>query len=60
VTTTVSPDDLFAIQPLLTDEKRQIRDTVRGLVQRDIRLHIDSWYSAVNCRCVTWPAGWGC
>ena len=42
--TTVTPDELFAIDSLLTGEEREIRDSVRGLVQRIIAPHIASWY----------------
>src|SRR5215208_2013329 len=42
--TTVTPDELFAIDSLLTGEEREIRDSVRGLVQRVIAPHIASWY----------------
>jgi glutaryl-CoA dehydrogenase len=42
--TTVTPDELFAIDSLLTGEEREIRDSVRGLVQRVIAPHIATWY----------------
>jgi glutaryl-CoA dehydrogenase len=42
--TTVTPDELFAIDSLLTGEEREIRDSVRGLVQRIIAPHIATWY----------------
>jgi len=45
MTATVSPDDLFAIDSLLSEEEKQIRDTVRDLVQREIRPHIGGWYA---------------
>jgi glutaryl-CoA dehydrogenase len=42
--TTVTPDELFAIDSLLTGEEKEIRDSVRGLVQRIIAPHIATWY----------------
>ena len=42
--TTVTPDQLFAIDSLLTGEEREIGESVRGLVQRVIAPHIASWY----------------
>jgi glutaryl-CoA dehydrogenase len=42
--TTVTPDELFAIDSLLTGEEREIRDSVRGLVQRTVAPHIAGWY----------------
>jgi glutaryl-CoA dehydrogenase len=42
--TTVTPDELFAIDSLVTGEEREIRDSVRGLVQRTVAPHIASWY----------------
>jgi len=42
--TTVTPDELFAIDSLLTGEEREIRDSVRGLVQRTVTPHIAGWY----------------
>jgi glutaryl-CoA dehydrogenase len=42
--TTVTPDELFAIDSLLTGEEKEIRDSVRGLVQRIIAPHIAAWY----------------
>ena len=45
MTATVSPDDLFAIDSLLSEEEKQIRDTVRDLVQREISPHIGGWYA---------------
>jgi glutaryl-CoA dehydrogenase len=44
IKTTVTPDELFAIDSLLTGEEREIRDSVRGLVQRSIAPHIATWY----------------
>jgi glutaryl-CoA dehydrogenase len=41
---TVAPDELFAIDSLLTGEEKEIRDSVRGLVQRRIVPHIADWY----------------
>jgi glutaryl-CoA dehydrogenase len=41
---TVAPDELFAIDSLLTGEEKEIRDSVRSLVQRRIAPHIASWY----------------
>lgn len=42
--TIVTPDEMFAIDSLLTGEEREIRDSVRGLVQRIIAPHIADWY----------------
>ena len=53
--TTVTPDELFAIDSLLTGEEREIRDSVRGLVQRVIAPHIPAGTNAANCRCATSP-----
>jgi glutaryl-CoA dehydrogenase len=43
----VPPDpvmSLMDIDPLLSDEERQICDVVRGLVDRRVRPHIAEWY----------------
>jgi len=42
--TTVTPDELFSIDSVLTGEEKEIRDSVRGLVQRIIAPHIAGWY----------------
>ncbi|AKS36694.1 acyl-CoA dehydrogenase family protein [Mycolicibacterium goodii] len=39
-----SADDLIGINALLSAEEREIRDTVRSLVQRRIVPHVASWY----------------
>lgn len=41
-----SPDDLFAVDSLLTDEEREIRDTVRRMMQRHVLPDIAQWYQA--------------
>jgi glutaryl-CoA dehydrogenase len=38
------PFDLYAIDGLLTDEERAIRDTVRDFGQRELRPHIARWF----------------
>ncbi|KUI26944.1 acyl-CoA dehydrogenase family protein [Mycobacterium sp. GA-2829] len=40
----MSPDALVGIDALLSDEERQIRDTVRALVKRRISPEIATWY----------------
>ncbi|MFS0896010.1 acyl-CoA dehydrogenase family protein [Mycolicibacterium litorale] len=40
----MSPDTLIGIDALLSDEERQIRDTVRALVKRRIAPEIAAWY----------------
>ncbi|TFV56469.1 acyl-CoA dehydrogenase [Mycobacterium sp. PS03-16] len=40
----LSPDTLFGLDPLLSDEERQIRDTVRSAVKRRIAPEIATWY----------------
>ena len=42
--TTVTPDVLLRVDSLLDDEERQIRDTVRALVQRASPRDIATWY----------------
>lgn len=44
VTEPMSPDALVGIDTLLSDEERQIRDTVRTLVKRRIAPEIATWY----------------
>ncbi|BCI52644.1 glutaryl-CoA dehydrogenase [Mycolicibacterium litorale] len=44
VTEPMSPDTLIGIDALLSDEERQIRDTVRALVKRRIAPEIAAWY----------------
>ena len=38
------PDELFAIDTLLSEEERQIRDVVRSFVDAEIRPHIATWF----------------
>jgi glutaryl-CoA dehydrogenase len=38
------PFDLFAIDGLLTDEEREIRDTVRTMGERELRPHVARWF----------------
>jgi glutaryl-CoA dehydrogenase len=40
----VSPDALFMIDDLLSEEEKSIRDSVRALVTRSITPHIAQWY----------------
>jgi glutaryl-CoA dehydrogenase len=42
----MSPDALVGIDALLSDEERQIRDTVRALVKRRIAPGVAGWYEA--------------
>lgn len=42
----MSPDALVGIDALLSDEERQIRDTVRSLVKRRIAPEVAGWYEA--------------
>jgi len=41
-----TPLELFAIDHLLADEDRAIRDTVRQYVDRSVRPHIGEWYES--------------
>ncbi|MFI1566893.1 acyl-CoA dehydrogenase family protein [Streptomyces sp. NPDC020490] len=43
-TSPVHPFDLFAIDTLLSDEERDIRDTVRAMGERDLRPHVAEWF----------------
>jgi glutaryl-CoA dehydrogenase len=47
-TTPTSPMDLFAIDSLLDDEERAIRDTVRQYCDDKIRPHIADWFEDAN------------
>ncbi|MGH4030101.1 acyl-CoA dehydrogenase family protein [Actinomycetota bacterium Odt1-20B] len=40
----VHPFDLLAIDGLLSDEERQIRDTVRTMGERELRPHVADWF----------------
>ncbi|MFE0102018.1 acyl-CoA dehydrogenase family protein [Streptomyces sp. NPDC059009] len=42
----VHPFDLLAIDGLLSDEERQIRDTVRTMGERELRPHVAEWFEA--------------
>ncbi|WP_433440486.1 acyl-CoA dehydrogenase family protein [Nonomuraea sp. CA-141351] len=42
----VTPTALFAIDTLLTDEEREIRNTVRRVCDREIRPHVAAWFEA--------------
>jgi len=46
LTEPMSPDALVGIDALLSDEERQIRDTVRSLVKRRIAPEVAGWYEA--------------
>ncbi|MGY2060822.1 acyl-CoA dehydrogenase family protein, partial [Nocardia gipuzkoensis] len=39
-----SVDELFAIDSLLTDTERQIRDTVRAFGEQRLRPHVAEWF----------------
>lgn len=41
---TTSPSELFAIDSLLTEEERSIRDVVRTFVDREIKPNISGWF----------------
>ena len=41
-----SADDLIGVNAMLSAEEREIRDTVRSVVQRRISPHIASWYES--------------
>ncbi|MER6630898.1 acyl-CoA dehydrogenase family protein [Streptomyces sp. NPDC000987] len=43
-TSPVHPFDLFAIDTLLSDEERDIRDTVRAMGERELRPHVAEWF----------------
>ena len=45
---TSSPFDLFAIDSLLDDEERAIRDTVRRYCDDKVRPHIADWFEAAD------------
>ncbi|MFB7449036.1 acyl-CoA dehydrogenase family protein [Streptomyces sp. NPDC056194] len=42
--TPVHPFDLLAIDGLLTDEERDIRNTVRAVADRELRPHVAGWF----------------
>ncbi|ODR19166.1 acyl-CoA dehydrogenase family protein [Mycolicibacterium porcinum] len=42
----VGADAMFGVNALLSAEEREIRDTVRSVVQRSISPHIASWYES--------------
>ncbi|WP_174557152.1 acyl-CoA dehydrogenase family protein [Nocardia jejuensis] len=42
----VTVDELFAIESLLTDEERAIRDTVRAFAADRLRPHVSEWFEA--------------
>ena len=41
-----SPFELFAIDHLLTEEDRAIRDTVRAYVEKSVKPHVADWYES--------------
>ena len=41
----MSPSDLFALDFLLSDEERAMRDVVRSYVDNEVRPHIRTWFS---------------
>lgn len=41
-----TPFELFAIDHLLSEEDRAIRDTVRAYVEKSVRPHLAEWYEA--------------
>ncbi|MEU7294908.1 acyl-CoA dehydrogenase family protein [Streptomyces exfoliatus] len=42
--TPLHPFELLAIDGLLTDEEREIRDTVRAVADRELRPHVAGWF----------------
>ncbi|MFI1719104.1 acyl-CoA dehydrogenase family protein [Streptomyces litmocidini] len=42
--TPVHPFDLLAVDGLLTDEEREIRNTVRAMADRELRPHVAGWF----------------
>ncbi|MDF3341632.1 acyl-CoA dehydrogenase family protein [Mycolicibacterium septicum] len=42
----VDADTMFGVDALLSAEEREIRDTVRSVVQRSISPHVASWYES--------------
>ncbi|TXK42397.1 acyl-CoA dehydrogenase family protein [Nonomuraea sp. C10] len=42
----ISPTALFALDTLLTEEEREIRNTVRRVCDREIRPHVTDWFEA--------------
>ncbi len=45
-TTPITPTDLYALDTLLTDEQRQIRDTVRRFADDHLRPHLAGWFES--------------
>ncbi len=43
---TMTPDELFAIDTLLTEEERAMRDVVRDYVDTEVRPNIREWFAA--------------
>ena len=43
---TQTPLELFSVDRLINDEDRDIRDTVRRFVEKEIKPHIAGWYEA--------------
>ncbi len=44
--TRITPTDLYAIDTLLTDEQRAIRDTVRRFADDHLRPHVGQWFES--------------
>ncbi|SEF81700.1 glutaryl-CoA dehydrogenase [Nonomuraea solani] len=42
----IAPTELFAIDTLLTEEEREIRNTVRLVCDREIRPHVAGWFES--------------
>ncbi|MFG1704401.1 acyl-CoA dehydrogenase family protein [Nonomuraea sp. M3C6] len=42
----IAPTALFALDTLLTEEEREIRNTVRRVCDREIRPHVADWFEA--------------
>ncbi|MFM2437882.1 MAG: hypothetical protein RLZ55_699, partial [Actinomycetota bacterium] len=41
----MTPDELFAIDTLLSEDERAMRDVVRDIVDREVRPHIRGWFA---------------
>ena len=43
---TTSPGELFSIDGLLTEDERDVRDTVRRALDKEVRPHLARWYES--------------
>ena len=44
----MDPFELYAIDGLLTDEERAIRDTVRDFGAKELRPHVATWFDDIE------------